>query len=206
MSTSCAPKRSAWRSCAANAIEESFDIGLALGDHAALVGRMQRVVDDYPLRERLAGQLMMALYRVGRQAEALRVYTQLRERLGDELGIEPDVALSRLETAIIRHEPELELEHELDARGRSAAGTAPPRAGSRAPAEPPLCSSQVPRSMPTWRLPTASRSRGRPRAKSGSRSRPARMQCVARRSCSAATTGRPSASAWATGPTPMHPR
>ena len=53
---------------------------------------------------------MLALYRSGRQAEALRAYAQLRERLGEGLGIDPDVALSRLETAIVRHEPELDLE------------------------------------------------------------------------------------------------
>jgi DNA-binding SARP family transcriptional activator/tetratricopeptide (TPR) repeat protein len=93
----------------ANAIEEFFDIGLARGEHAALVGRIRRAVEDYPLRERLAGQHMIALYRSGRQAEALRAYTDLRARLGEELGIEPDVALARLETAIIRHEPELDL-------------------------------------------------------------------------------------------------
>jgi DNA-binding SARP family transcriptional activator len=92
-----------------NAIEESFDLGLALGEHAALVGRIRQAVDDHPLRERLAGQHMIALYRSGRQTEALRAYGQLRDRLGEELGIEPDVALARLETAIIRHEPELDL-------------------------------------------------------------------------------------------------
>ena len=70
---------------------------------------IQQALDDYPLRERLAGQLMTALYRSGRQTEALRVYAGLRERLGEELGIEPDVELSRLETAIVRHEPELDL-------------------------------------------------------------------------------------------------
>ena len=93
----------------ASALEESFDIRLALGEHAALVGVIRQALDDYPLRERLAGQLMTALYRAGRQTEALRVYAGLRERLGEELGIEPDVELSRLETAIVRHEPELDL-------------------------------------------------------------------------------------------------
>jgi DNA-binding SARP family transcriptional activator len=94
----------------AAALEESFDIRLALGEHAVLVAALQNAVDQYPLRERLSGQLMLALYRSGRQAEALRTYSQLRERLGEELGIDPDVALSRLETAIIRHEPELDLD------------------------------------------------------------------------------------------------
>jgi DNA-binding SARP family transcriptional activator len=107
----------------ANAIEEFFDLGLARGEHGALVGRIRRAVEDYPLRERLAGQHMIALYRSGRQAEALRAFTELRTRLGEELGIEPDVALARLETAIIRHEPELD----LPVIGDAPAPAAPPR-------------------------------------------------------------------------------
>ncbi len=152
---------------------------------------MQRVVDDYPLRERLAGQLMMALYRSGRQAEALRVYTQLRERLGDELGIEPDVALSRLETAIIRHEPELELE--LDALGRGAAGTGATRAGSRAPARTAavlVASTAIDADVAAS---DGIQVGARPRAKPRSHSRPARTRSAVRPSFSAATTARPSA-------------
>ena len=93
----------------ADVLEESFDVRLALGEHAVLVPPLQHAIERYPLRERLAGQLMLALYRSGRQSEALRAYSLLRERLAESLGIEPDVALSRLETAIIRHEPELDL-------------------------------------------------------------------------------------------------
>jgi DNA-binding SARP family transcriptional activator len=91
------------------ALEEGYDLRLSLGDHAALVGAIRGALDEHPLRERLAAQLMVALYRAGRQAEALRVYTELRDRLGEELGIEPDMEVSRLETAIIRHERELDL-------------------------------------------------------------------------------------------------
>jgi DNA-binding SARP family transcriptional activator len=91
------------------ALEERFDIQLALGEHAAIVGAMQSAVDEYPLRERLAAQLMLALYRSGRQGEALRAYTELRVRLGEELGIEPDIAVSRLEMAILQHDTSLDL-------------------------------------------------------------------------------------------------
>jgi DNA-binding SARP family transcriptional activator len=105
------------------ALEERFDIQLALGEHAAVVGAMQSAVDEYPLRERLAAQLMLALYRSGRQGEALRAYTDLRVRLGEELGIEPDLAVSRLETAILQHDESLDLP---DDRARDAAtGSAP---------------------------------------------------------------------------------
>jgi len=104
------------------ALEDSFEIRLALGEHAALVSPIQQAVDDHPLRERLAGQLMLALYRSGRQAEALRAYTQLRERLGEGLGIEPDAALSRLETAIIRHELDLDLDVGASAPRSGTAG------------------------------------------------------------------------------------
>jgi DNA-binding SARP family transcriptional activator len=91
------------------ALEEGYEIRLALGDHAALVGAIRGAIDEHPLRERLAAQLMIALYRSGRQAEALRVYTELRDRLGEELGIEPSIEVSSLETAILRHESELDL-------------------------------------------------------------------------------------------------
>ena len=104
-----------------NALEESFEIRLALGEHAAIVGSIQTAVDENPLRERLAAQLMLALYRSGRQAEALRAYSDLRARLGEGLGIEPDVALSRLETAIIRHESDLDLPF-VESASRDALG------------------------------------------------------------------------------------
>ncbi len=91
----------------ATALEERFELQLGLGAHSQLVAPLRQAVDSYPLRERLAGQLMLALYRAGRQAEALRAYAELRRRLGEGLGIDPDVTITELETAIIRHDDAL---------------------------------------------------------------------------------------------------
>ena len=67
------------------------------------------LVAEHPLRERLRGQMMLALYRSGRQAEALEAYRQARETLVEELGIEPSPDLQRLEQSILRHDSELDL-------------------------------------------------------------------------------------------------
>src|SRR5207244_12906821 len=83
---------------------------LALGRHAGLVGELEALVADYPLRERLRAQLMLALYRSGRQADALAVYQDARRTLVDELGLDPGRTLQELEQAILRHDPELEIE------------------------------------------------------------------------------------------------
>jgi DNA-binding SARP family transcriptional activator len=88
-------------------LEDRIDADLALGSHDALVGEVRELVDRYPLRERLRGQLMAALYRCGRQAEALEVYRDVRRVLLDELGVEPGPALRKLEQAILRQDPAL---------------------------------------------------------------------------------------------------
>jgi DNA-binding SARP family transcriptional activator len=90
------------------ALEERIEADLEAGRHAELVGELEALVRDHPLRERLRGQLMLALYRSGRQAEALDVYHDARRRLVDELGIEPSEALQRLHGAILRHDARLE--------------------------------------------------------------------------------------------------
>jgi DNA-binding SARP family transcriptional activator len=82
---------------------------LELGRHAQLVGELEALVAEHPLRERLRGQLMLALYRSGRQAEALEAYRNARETLVDELGIDPSPDLQQLEQAILRHDQELDL-------------------------------------------------------------------------------------------------
>jgi len=82
------------------ALEERIEADLSLGRHADLVGELETLVAANPHRERLRGQLMLALYRSGRQAEALEVYRSARAAL-DELGIEPSAALRRLEKAIL---------------------------------------------------------------------------------------------------------
>jgi predicted ATPase/DNA-binding SARP family transcriptional activator len=87
--------------------EDGFDVGLALGRHADLVDPLTRAVTEHPMRERFWGQLMTALYRSDQQAEALATYARARERLADELGIDPGQALQQLELAILRQDPSI---------------------------------------------------------------------------------------------------
>src|ERR671928_254484 len=88
-------------------LEDRIDADLALGRHAALVAELERLVAEHPFRERLRAQLMLALYRAGRQADALAVYQRTRRTLVDELGIEPGETLQKLERAILAHDPSL---------------------------------------------------------------------------------------------------
>ncbi|MDQ3944880.1 MAG: AAA family ATPase, partial [Actinomycetota bacterium] len=88
--------------------EELVDVELGLGNHAALVPQLEALVAAHPLRERFWGQLMVSLYRAGRQADALRAYQRVRDVLVDELGIEPGPTLRHLEDQILRQAPELE--------------------------------------------------------------------------------------------------
>ncbi len=90
-----------------DAIEQLIDARLALGDHRALVAELESLVGDHPLRERFSAQLMLALYRCNRQAEALRACARLRSHLRDELGVDPSPHITELETAILNHAPEL---------------------------------------------------------------------------------------------------
>jgi DNA-binding SARP family transcriptional activator len=106
------------------ALEDRIDADLALGRHAELVAELETLVAEHPLRERLRGQLMLALYRSGRQADALEEYRRTREALVDELGIEPSEELQELQRAILRHDPELEARR---ARPVAAAEATPPR-------------------------------------------------------------------------------
>jgi DNA-binding SARP family transcriptional activator/class 3 adenylate cyclase len=91
------------------ALEERIEANLALGRHAGLVGELEALVTEYPLRERLRAQLMLALYRSGRQAEALAAYQDARLALVEELGLEPSRTLQDVEQAILRHDPALDL-------------------------------------------------------------------------------------------------
>src|SRR5919109_3100012 len=87
--------------------EELFASELEAGRHAQLVAELEAFVAEHPLRERPRGQLMLALYRAGRQAEALEAYQEGRRTLVDELGIEPSPALRQLEQAILRQDEAL---------------------------------------------------------------------------------------------------
>ncbi len=91
------------------ALEERLDADLALGRHADVVAELEALVAQHPLRERLRGQLMLALYRCGRQAQALQAYQVARRLLVGELGIEPGSALRALEQGILNQDPILEV-------------------------------------------------------------------------------------------------
>src|SRR5439155_2072728 len=86
------------------ALERRIEAELALGRHAELVPELEGLVREHTLRERLRGQLMLALYRCGRQAEALGVYRSGRETLVEELGIEPGTELHQLQRRILAHD------------------------------------------------------------------------------------------------------
>src|SRR3954470_1230416 len=91
------------------ALEALADADLALGDHAGVIGELERLASEHPARERIRGQLMLALYRSGRQAEALEVYRDTRRTLVDELGIEPGRELQELESRILAQDPGLDM-------------------------------------------------------------------------------------------------
>jgi DNA-binding SARP family transcriptional activator/class 3 adenylate cyclase len=104
-------------------VEELIEQDLEAGRHAAAVGELEALVKEHPLRESLRAQLMLALYRSGRQADALEAYQQARGALVEELGIEPGRALRELHQAILNQEPALD---GRPATGRPIAGSASP--------------------------------------------------------------------------------
>ena len=105
-------------------LEERIEADLALGRHASLVPELETLVREHPARERLRAQLMLALYRSGRQADALASYQDARRAFAERLGLEPSRELQALEQAILRQDP-----------AHRRAGP-PPALGSRAPAAP----------------------------------------------------------------------
>lgn len=126
-----------------DAIEERFEIGLAHGAHAESVAALDAHARANPLRERAASQLVRALYRVGRQADALTVLRTVRTRLDAELGVAPSPALRALETAVLRQDPELEARVPPTPTSLSAAQPAPTPAVST-PAPPRSIAHPVP--------------------------------------------------------------
>jgi YVTN family beta-propeller protein len=90
------------------AVEARIDADLALGRHDALTAELDALAAEHPLRERLHGQLMLALYRCGRQADALAAYRRVRDLLADELGIDPGEPLQRLHASVLAHDPALD--------------------------------------------------------------------------------------------------
>jgi DNA-binding SARP family transcriptional activator len=103
----CWPEVAAVENVRIDAVEDYFDAELARGRHQSVLREIEGVVDGGPPRERLCGQLMLALYRCGRQTDALDMYNGMRDRLVDELGLEPGRALQDLQQAILRHDGSL---------------------------------------------------------------------------------------------------
>jgi DNA-binding SARP family transcriptional activator len=110
-----------------SAYELLFDAELAAGQHAQLVAELEKLLAEHPARETLYAQLMLALYRSGRQADALDVYRRARTTLRAELGLEPGSKLRGLQAAVLRQDPALEVEPaEIRARRHLPAGPALP--------------------------------------------------------------------------------
>jgi DNA-binding SARP family transcriptional activator len=107
------------------ALEQRIDADLALGRHAQLVGELERLVAEHPLREGLRGRLMLALYRSGRQADALEAYHAARRALVDELGLEPGTGLQELERAILRQDASLAAPETVPVPATEAPGARP---------------------------------------------------------------------------------
>lgn len=112
-------------------LEQRIGLDLASGQDAEVCAELEVLVEEHPLREELHGLLMLALYRAGRQAEALAVYRRLRETLIDELGIEPTPKLCSLERDLLDHSPGL-MPYEAARPRVAAAGTAQPPATAEA--------------------------------------------------------------------------
>jgi DNA-binding SARP family transcriptional activator len=90
-------------------VEDRIEAELEAGRHAELAGELETLAEEHPLRERLRAQLMLALYRAGRQAEALQIYHDTRRVLVEELGIDPSPSLQHLHGSILRQDPGLEM-------------------------------------------------------------------------------------------------
>ena len=113
------------------ALEDRIEADLALGSDGELVAELESLIASNPLQERLRGQLMLALYRAGRQADALAVYRQTSVLLRDELGIEPGPELREVERAILAHDPALQRQSSGSPRERgSSRRRAPAIAGA----------------------------------------------------------------------------
>jgi DNA-binding SARP family transcriptional activator len=105
------------------ALELRVEADVAAGRHTELVSELRRLVAEHPTRERLVAQLMLALYRSGRQTEALEAYREARTKLADEIGVEPGPELRAMHDAVLHQDPALDrksapdLPHELEAAG-----------------------------------------------------------------------------------------
>ena len=107
MRTSPRPRSAASRSCGWSRLRPGSKPICSSGRHAQLIGELEALLIAQPARERVAGRLMLALYRWGRQVEALYVYQRTRGHLAQELGLEPGPGLRALQEDILRHAPSL---------------------------------------------------------------------------------------------------
>lgn len=114
--------------------EDCFEAELACGRHYEIIGELESLIEVEPYRERLGGQLMLALYRCGRQVDALSVYRRTRAALVEELGLEPGRELQELERAILDHAPALDLPPSVQRRHLLAVGHSSPALPVPAPA------------------------------------------------------------------------
>ena len=120
-----------------DALEEQFEAALALGEHREIVAALRAALEENPFRERLWGQLMLALYRSGRQPDALEAFREARRVLSEELALEPGPDLRRLQDAILAHDPAI-----------APVAVAPRRRGTSRPRR--RRSSAASRSSPRW--------------------------------------------------------
>jgi DNA-binding SARP family transcriptional activator len=118
-----------WDGLRLTALEARFDALLALGRAAEAASGLERVIDEHPLREGFVRRLMFALYRAGRQADALRAYSRTRVLLADELGLDPTPELQALQGKILAHDPSL--------AGPAPAAAPPPEVPAAAPTDRP---------------------------------------------------------------------
>ena len=137
------------------ALEARIDADLALGRHDTLTGELEQLAAEHPLRERLHGQLMLALYRCGRQAEALAAYRRARDLLASELGIDPGEPLQRLHASVLAHDPALD---QSDSHGTQ---TQDQHASTGIPAPSPTLEQRGPKPTPGSRVLGWGRWRGR---------------------------------------------
>ena len=110
-----------------DALEERFEAALELGEHREIVSELQQAVHEHPFRERLWRQLMLALYRSGRAADALEAYQSARRVHVEQLGLEPGPELRRTQEAILAHDPSIAGVSATGGRGALAAAREPPR-------------------------------------------------------------------------------
>ncbi|SNQ51862.1 putative transcriptional regulator [Frankia canadensis] len=134
------------------AVEDRIDAELALGRHAALVAELEQGVRRHPLRERLRAQLMLGLYRCGRQVDALAAYRETRRLLHGELGIEPGARLRELEQAVLRQDPALAWQRPTPTPSRPAMAAGTGTTGATPDRDPPAA-----RVLPAAETATAER-------------------------------------------------